>query len=100
MPSNINLGANLPVVFDWQGTNIFTNLIQQSRPLSSFEDPAEIPAIIPRDANGNPTAPFGMVVKAPLRDGDEGEYRQSKRGHPAREHYRAKPTNRRRMASG
>lgn len=75
MPSNINLGANLPVVFDWQGTNIFTNLIQQSRPLSSFEDPAEIPAIIPRDANGNPTAPFGMVVKAPLRDGDEGEYR-------------------------
>jgi len=62
-------------VFDWQGTNIFTNFIQKSRPLSAFEDPAEIPAIIPSDANGNLTARFGMVVKAPLRDGDAGEYR-------------------------
>lgn len=74
MPSTINLGANLPVVADWQGTNIFTNLMKQSRGLSSFEDPAEIPANIPLDSNGYPLERFGVVVKSPLRAGDDGEY--------------------------
>ncbi len=70
----INLGANLPTVHDWQGTNIFTNLMKQSRGLSSFDDPAEVPATIPQDANGYPLAAFGVVVKSPLRTGDDGEY--------------------------
>ncbi|MFN0034345.1 MAG: hypothetical protein ACKVUS_04710 [Saprospiraceae bacterium] len=79
MPTPINLGANLPVAFDW-ATNIFTDLMKQSRAFSAWEDPAELP-LPPEyrlDENGYllaPFKPFGVVVKAPLRIGDNGEYR-------------------------
>ncbi|MBC7774045.1 MAG: hypothetical protein H7246_01300 [Phycisphaerae bacterium] len=76
MPTTLNLGANLPVAFDW-ATNIFTDLIKQSRDFSSYDDPAEVklPPGFRRDANGHPLDPFGIVVKAPLRTGDDGVYR-------------------------
>lgn len=80
MPSTIQLGANLPIVSDWQGTNIFTDLMKQCRGLSAYRDPAEIPADMPVDANGNPLDNFGIVVKSPLREGDAGEYQIRFRG--------------------
>lgn len=73
------LGANLPVVYDWQGTNIFSDIIKQSRGFSSYDDPSAAQNIA-TDADGIPLEPFGLVVKAPLSEGDAGVYRLRYKG--------------------
>lgn len=59
--------------------------MKQSRAFSAFDDPAEIklPSDYHVDANGYllaPFKPFGVVVKSPLRIGDDGEYQLKFRG--------------------
>jgi hypothetical protein len=83
MPNLLNLGANLPVVDDWQGTNIFTDLMKQSRNgFGDYDDPTkyEFTKTIQLDASGNPMERFGIVVKAPLQIGDAGVYQLKFKG--------------------
>lgn len=75
----VAMGANLPVVHDWQPTIFFTDLMKECRYGFGCADAprlySECGPDITLTPDGWPTVPFGLVVKDPLRADDAGDYR-------------------------